>query len=290
MSNDSSERGPSAVLSNSNKLNSNFAKIKSIQNASLGLGNPFLLIVKVVLIFIASQLISVLIVGLGQFIYSNFQGDTVNYQASVRTVSNRLESSAAIQFFVILTAELLVVVAVYFLLKIRKRDFKYIGYSRYPVWNDLKQALIGFGFYYVAIIISGILISVLIPSLKTDQTQDVGFNSLASQTDQILAFISLVVLAPIAEETLVRGYLYSGLRARWRISIAAIITSLVFGLAHLLSGENGALIWMAASNTFFLSLVLIYLREKTGALYACILLHSLNNLIAFAIHFHESIF
>jgi membrane protease YdiL (CAAX protease family) len=32
-------------------------------------------------------------------------------------------------------------------------------------------------------------------------------------------------------------------------------------------------------------MVLVYLRETTGALYAGMLVHALNNLIAFGVHF-----
>jgi membrane protease YdiL (CAAX protease family) len=99
-----------------------------------------------------------------------------------------------------------------------------------------------------------------------------------------------VVLAPIAEEILMRGYLYTSLRAHWKFVPSLLVTSLLFGLAHLQSGDNGALIWMAALNTFLLSIALVYLREKTGALYASIMVHSMNNFLAFAIHFHQSLF
>jgi len=60
-----------------------------------------------------------------------------------------------------------------------------------------------------------------------------------------------------------------------------MVTSLVFGLAHLEFGSGGPLVWAAAIDTFLLSIILVYLRERTGALYAGILLHMLNNFIAF---------
>jgi len=41
------------------------------------------------------------------------------------------------------------------------------------------------------------------------------------------------------------------------------------------------LLWVAGIDTFILSLVLIYLREKTDSLYASIGLHMLKNTIAF---------
>ena len=92
-------------------------------------------------------------------------------------------------------------------------------------------------------------------------------------------------LPPIGEETLMRGYLYSGLRSRLHFWPALLITSLLFGVAHLSTGVSGPL-WAAAVDTFILSAVLVYLREKTGALYAPIMLHGLNNLVAFFAHFY----
>jgi membrane protease YdiL (CAAX protease family) len=56
------------------------------------------------------------------------------------------------------------------------------------------------------------------------------------------------------------------------------------------TGQGASLLWAAGVDTFVLSLVLVYLREKTGALYAGMLVHSLNNLIAFGVHFHGLIF
>jgi membrane protease YdiL (CAAX protease family) len=140
--------------------------------------------------------------------------------------------------------------------------------------------LIGFGVFYLLLIVAGIIVNSLSPTL-TDQKQNLGFTNITSGTDNILAFISLVLLPPLGEETLIRGYLYSGLRQVWRFLPALLTTSLIFGAAHLELGSGSALVWGAAIDTFLLSVVLVYLREKTGALYAGMLVHMLNNLIAF---------
>src|SRR3989344_1552365 len=99
--------------------------------------------------------------------------------------------------------------------------------------------------------------------------------------DRLLAFVGLVILPPLAEEILIRGYLYSGLRRSLAFAPAALFTSLLFGLAHLELGAAAAPLWIAAINTFVLSLVLVYLREKAGSLWPPIMVHSLNNLVAF---------
>jgi membrane protease YdiL (CAAX protease family) len=127
-------------------------------------------------------------------------------------------------------------------------------------------------------------LSSIFPELNKEK-QDVGFNALNSSLDYLLALFSLVILPPIGEEILVRGYLYSGLRVRLSYVKAMLITSLMFGLAHLQLGNGTAVVWAAGIDTFVLSMVLVHLREKTGALYAGMLVHALNNLIAFGVHF-----
>src|SRR5690606_7282850 len=101
----------------------------------------------------------------------------------------------------------------------------------------------------------------------------------------ILVFISLVLLPPFVEEVLARGFLYTGLKTKWPVWAAAVVTSLIFAAAHLEFGSGAPLLWVAAIDTFTLSLVLIYLREKTGKLGASIMLHMLKNGVAFVLLF-----
>ena len=62
---------------------------------------------------------------------------------------------------------------------------------------------------------------------------------------------------------------------------AVIGTSLLFAAGHLAEGGSAGLLYIAAIDTFSLSLVLIYLREKTDGLWASMTLHALKNGIAF---------
>lgn len=62
---------------------------------------------------------------------------------------------------------------------------------------------------------------------------------------------------------------------------AVILTSLIFASAHLPEGGSAGPLYIAAIDTFVLSLVLIFLREKTGSLWAGITLHAAKNGIAF---------
>ncbi len=195
-----------------------------------------------------------------------------------------LEDSAAAQFVYVLLAEGGAAGLVFLVLKERRLKLKSIGLGRRPRWRDLQKAGLGFLAFYGLLIIAGIAVNWLAPSITNEQ-QDVGFNTISTLSDNVFAALALIIMPPLGEETLVRGYLYSGLRSRWKFWPALLVTSVLFGAAHLSSTDSG-LLWSGALDTFLLSVVLVYLRENTGALYAGMLVHMANNVIAFAVHFH----
>lgn len=85
------------------------------------------------------------------------------------------------------------------------------------------------------------------------------------------------VVAPMAEEFLFRGYIFTALR-NWRGTLpAAVITGLLFGGVHV--GSAPALDLAPLAGLGF-GLCLLY--RYTGSLYPCMIAHSLNNSIAFS--------
>lgn len=119
------------------------------------------------------------------------------------------------------------------------------------------------------------------PSLDVNQKQELGFDTVHNTLELALIFGCLVLLAPLMEEILVRGLLYRSLRWSLPLIPAAVAASLLFAAAHLPEGGAAGPLYIAAIDTFVLSLVLIYLREKTGGLWASMVLHAIKNLIAF---------
>jgi membrane protease YdiL (CAAX protease family) len=98
-------------------------------------------------------------------------------------------------------------------------------------------------------------------------------------TVALLAVAFLVsVVAPMAEEFFFRGFFYGALR-NWRgVWPAAIITGLVFGGIHAGSSDVEFLVPLA-----FFGFALCVLRERTGSLYPCVVLHCANNSVAFGV-------
>lgn len=126
--------------------------------------------------------------------------------------------------------------------------------------------------YFIATV-AVTMIAVQVPGFDVNQNQDVAFNNLNSATDILIAFMGLVVLAPVVEELLFRGYLFGKIRAVSNFWISTLATSLVFGIAHQQ--------WNVGIDVFVLSIFLCLLREKTGNVWAGMLLHGLKNSIAF---------
>ena len=195
-------------------------------------------------------------------------------------ITEWLSSSVTAQFFYIVVAEVTVIASTYWFLKHYKQSFAAIGLHR-PHWRDLAYGLAAVIPYYVLYLIVVTISSKLIPGLNVNQAQQIGFNNVHGQLPLILTFISLVVLPPITEEILVRGFLYTSLRKSLPLVWAAIVTSFVFAAAHLPEGGASGPLYIAAIDTFVLSLVLIYLRQKTGGLWASITLHAIKNGVAF---------
>jgi membrane protease YdiL (CAAX protease family) len=84
----------------------------------------------------------------------------------------------------------------------------------------------------------------------------------------------IVVAAPISEEVCFRGMLFGGLRTRMPRLVAALLSALIFGGLHALTGIS------AVPPLIFFGFVLALLYERTGSIVPGVLLHMLNNSVA----------
>jgi membrane protease YdiL (CAAX protease family) len=85
----------------------------------------------------------------------------------------------------------------------------------------------------------------------------------------------LIVAAPVVEEIVFRGLLLPALRIRWAFWPAAVVSSLVFALAHVSP--------LLIPTLFILGLGLAWLRELFDSVYPPIVMHALNNGLAVAV-------
>jgi CAAX protease family protein len=117
--------------------------------------------------------------------------------------------------------------------------------------------------------------SVLLNPGKEKVLEQLGTNEAASLL--VLSAGLTCVIAPICEELLFRGYIFTALRAWHGTGPAAVLTGLLFGAVH--AGSAPALDLAPLAMLGF-GLCLLY--RYTGSLYPCMAAHSLNNSLAFA--------
>jgi membrane protease YdiL (CAAX protease family) len=151
------------------------------------------------------------------------------------------------------------------------------GLRRTPVLKAIGWMAVAFVAFYLFTVIW-----VAIVHANADDTKLPDELGVDRSTVALLAAAALVsVVAPIAEEFFFRGFFFAALR-NWRgLWPAAITTGLVFGAIHIGSAEVALLLPLA-----FFGFVLCLLRERTGSLLPCIVLHSANNSLAFGVSQH----
>ena len=131
----------------------------------------------------------------------------------------------------------------------------------------------GIAFFVVSVlsIMLGI-VAVLLPSNVTDASSMEDFFDAINKSTILPQILTITVFAPIAEEALFRGYLYSAFRTKIGCFAAAILSAALFTLAHFHANPY------TAGHHFMLGIVTVYLFQKTKSIIPGILLHSFWNI------------
>ena len=144
-----------------------------------------------------------------------------------------------------------------------------LGLRGLPTWTDILLAPIG----YVLVILVLLVLSLFLPLEKwAEVKQETGFHGMGNMGNYMLAFFCLVILAPIMEEVMFRGWLYGKLRARMTALPAIIIVSAMFGIVHMRLDVG--------IKVFVMSAIMCVSRELTGTIWSGVLLHMVNNGLA----------
>jgi uncharacterized protein len=144
------------------------------------------------------------------------------------------------------------------------------GLRSLPFLRGLKWGAIAFAIYFGFQIL---YVALVHPEQKQTTLQDLG----AGNGVAITIFIGLLVVgvAPAVEEFFFRGFFYTALRTRFPFIAAALIDGLVFGAVHAPTGIEAVPPLIALGFAFCVA------YEATGSILPGIVLHALNNMIAF---------
>jgi membrane protease YdiL (CAAX protease family) len=112
-------------------------------------------------------------------------------------------------------------------------------------------------------------VSLVLGALPEDWTNS--YAEAASFVDQtgVLAFVATALVAPVVEEVLFRGLIFTRLRRVMPGWAAVVLSAAVFGACH------GEFVWFCYA--FFLGVIFALLTEKTGSILPSMVMHLVFN-------------
>jgi membrane protease YdiL (CAAX protease family) len=147
-----------------------------------------------------------------------------------------------------------------------------LGFTSTKVPKALLYGVLGF---VVAFAVSGVVGYPIQQRFGADPTQEALSQATEAPGLFPLVIVSGVIIAPVAEEIVFRGYFYKAFRDRFKPSHAIVLSAALFAVLHLEL--------LATVQLFVIGIALAYVYEKTGNLMAPITLHVLNNAVAFLV-------
>jgi membrane protease YdiL (CAAX protease family) len=177
----------------------------------------------------------------------------------------------AATFWLLIVSDIVsVALIVALVLSFYKEKLSSLGFTTKQLPKALLYGVVGFVVAFSLAYIAGYPIE---QHFGVDPTQQALSQSATVSGLLPLVILSGVIIAPIAEEIVFRGYLYKAFRDRFKPWYATIMSAALFSAVHLEP--------LAAVQLFVIGVVLAYVYEKTDNLMAPIALHVLNNAVAF---------
>lgn len=148
-------------------------------------------------------------------------------------------------------------------------------FNKFSFKNTLGWKSGGFAWWhYLALLIGFFAIGYVIGNYFPEQENDLTRILKSSRTAVYLVAFLATFTAPIVEEVVYRGVLYSALQRTFGVSFAVVLVTFLFALVHVPQ------YWPSYSTIFLLtllSLTLTLIRARTGNLLPCIIFHFLFN-------------
>ena len=118
-----------------------------------------------------------------------------------------------------------------------------------------------------------IVTKLLLPGFDPNQEQVNEFTKAITGNTKLISFLALVIIPPIIEEILFRGFMFPAFSGKVGIFFGALFSSLLFGFAHLQANVG--------VYTVVLGLLLCFMYKRTNSIIPGIVLHMINNYVAF---------
>jgi uncharacterized protein len=192
----------------------------------------------------------------------------------------QLRSSVTeMSFLAILSQALLFAVLLgYLVAHLRRLD---VPFWRTIGWRKLETGRVPRALAYVVFVVSGFLLSLVVQLASTafpPKTQLPMQTLFQDRRTALLVMLMSVLLAPIVEETIFRGYIYPVIARSFGVAASVISTGTLFGLLHAPQLWGG---WGQIALLVMVGIVFTYVRAVTGTVVASYLLHLSYNFTLF---------
>jgi membrane protease YdiL (CAAX protease family) len=138
--------------------------------------------------------------------------------------------------------------------------------------NKLKDSVVSFILFIPLLFLISFIIQNILPEYKQ---QEIVLNFKSNLLKDKALLLHVLIIAPVVEEIIFRGYIYRILKTKIPIMFAIIISSTLFSLIH-----YNVLSFILL---FVLSIFLTYIYERNGSIMCPIIIHSLFNLMMSAL-------
>lgn len=149
-----------------------------------------------------------------------------------------------------------------------------------PFWASLGWNWAGHSIWYwlvfsACVIVGLLLVSQLLARVLPQSEQNSFTELLKSSTRVRIAIAVLATFtAPLVEEAVYRGILYSGFRKIFGVAPTVVVVTVMFAGVHVLQ-YLGA--WVSIAGLTLLSLALTLIRARTRSILPCVAIHTVNN-------------
>ncbi len=189
-----------------------------------------------------------------------------------QTLRNNSEVVGMIYAVLALIAE---VTAILWLIKKYSLSFGDLGLKKFNPLKAIGYILLALVFFTVMLILVFWFIKIFVPSIDLNQAQENGFEFGKTGVGLWLSFTITVIITPIIEEIFFRGIALPATIKKWGWLVGAFSTSMLFGILH---AQANVIIY-----TFILGLILSFLYIRLKSIIPGIILHAINNALAFAV-------
>jgi len=182
--------------------------------------------------------------------------------------------------FLILNQALLSVALLAYLAAQMRHSF-HVPFWRTIGWRPLQTGQTPRAAAYLGLIFSGCMLAILVTlsSAAFKSTTKMPIEQFFQDRRSALLLMSLgVLLAPVLEETIFRGYLYPVVARSFGVNAGIVVTGTLFGLLHASQLWGG---WAQIALLVVVGIVFTYARARTHTVVACYLLHVSYNSFLF---------